>query len=329
MNEKDFGKGGLPPVFDGRDYQWEEIGFGSAPFDWSVGYDVEKEVGKLVIKNQNGSYSCGGQAWAYYGHILDYATGEKSAKFIYAQTHAPNGGSTAQANCELVKKKGWAKESIAISYQNGIPPSESFMIAVNDLTTEAYTEALTDKALAYAQVQGTIDTYAQALRDNKGLILGITGQDNGTWLSPYPKPPQGGTGLWYHWIYCVGAMLINGKKYLKFANSWGETIGEKGYQYIGEEYIPWLFNAWTLVKDTPAPPTFSHNFTQHLSYGMSGSEVTALQTALKLESLFTVPATGFFGQITLNAVKKFQTKYGIPTTGYVGDLTNAKLNILF
>lgn len=117
MSEQ-FGKGALRDVPDSRDYTWEEIGFSSAPFDWSVGYDVEKEVGKLTIKDQNGSYSCGGQATAYYGQALDYATGEKSAKFIYAQTHAPSGGSTSKANCELVKSKGWAQETLTSSYEN-------------------------------------------------------------------------------------------------------------------------------------------------------------------------------------------------------------------
>jgi parallel beta-helix repeat protein len=36
--------------------------------------------------------------------------------------------------------------------------------------------------------------------------------------------------------------------------------------------------------------------------------------------------TTYFGDLTENAVKKFQKKYGLPETGYVGELTRGKLN---
>ncbi len=325
-----FGKGGQPPLFDSRDYQWSELGFASAPFDWTIGYDVQNESGKLTIKNQNGSGSCGGQAWAYYGQMLDYKTGEKSAKFIYAQTFVAGGGSDGRTNSELVKNKGWGQELLTPSYNQGNPPTEDFMERPQDITPQAFTQALTDRAYSYANaLGGTIDTYAQAVRDNKGVIFGITGQDNGSWLSKFPQPPMGSTGLWFHWVYLCGAEIINGKKYLKFANSWGESTGENGFQYIGEEYLKWIFSAWTLVELIPPPTTFKHHFTQHMGFGASGAEVTALQKALAIDGEFKVPPSGYFGLITLGAVMAFQNKYGIITTGFVGDLTNAQLNKLF
>ena len=35
--------------------------------------------------------------------------------------------------------------------------------------------------------------------------------------------------------------------------------------------------------------------------------------------------TGYFGSLTLSAVKKFQADYGISSTGYVGPITRAKI----
>ncbi|MCX6752837.1 MAG: peptidoglycan-binding domain-containing protein [Candidatus Nomurabacteria bacterium] len=57
-----------------------------------------------------------------------------------------------------------------------------------------------------------------------------------------------------------------------------------------------------------------------LKQTMSGADVTCLQTKLAV-----TPATGYFGNITLAAVKAYQTAHGIPSTGFVGPLTRASL----
>jgi len=63
-----------------------------------------------------------------------------------------------------------------------------------------------------------------------------------------------------------------------------------------------------------------------LKMGMSGSDVKLLQANLRKLGYFTFPTdTGFFGTITLKAVKDFQLKNGIPQTGNYGDLTHAKI----
>ncbi len=76
----------------------------------------------------------------------------------------------------------------------------------------------------------------------------------------------------------------------------------------------------------------SYRFEKDLYFGMTDPDVRALQDILKYEGLFPTNAesTGFFGSITLDAVKKFQTKYGIqPVSGYVGPKTREKLNNLY
>ncbi|HPV00865.1 MAG TPA: peptidoglycan-binding protein [Clostridiales bacterium] len=65
-----------------------------------------------------------------------------------------------------------------------------------------------------------------------------------------------------------------------------------------------------------------------LKKGMSGEAVRTLQANLKKLGFFSAEPTGYFGDITLAAVKKFQKKYNIPTTGVVASLTHAKLDEL-
>ena len=75
--------GAIPSTKDKRDYLYDDLGMSSTPFDWVEGYDVEEKVGhKLKAKDQNGSYSCGGQAFAYYAEILDVVHDKKRTKSL-------------------------------------------------------------------------------------------------------------------------------------------------------------------------------------------------------------------------------------------------------
>lgn len=65
-------------------------------------------------------------------------------------------------------------------------------------------------------------------------------------------------------------------------------------------------------------------FATDLSLGMRSEDVKNLQIKLAVS-----PTSGYFGPITLAAVKAFQTTNGIRSTGYVGPITRAKLNELY
>ncbi len=341
-HEEEFGKGAVIDQPDIRDILYEKVAMGGAPFDWAQGYDVEAALGlilkdpvfEIASKNQDGSGSCGGQAWSYEGAALEcFATGtyeERSAKFIYSQTFILPAGSDGRTNCELVRTQGWARESLCSSYDNGYPPGEAFMQRKSDITPEARADASTAKALVYGNAGTNIDVIAQAIRDEKGVILGVTGKNNGTWLSAFPKPPDKvDRDCWNHWLYAGKAKMIDGKKYIGVKNSWGE-VGDKGWQWLGEEYFVQMFiwSAWTLIfKDTD--PTWHHTFTTTLRKGSSGPEVEALQKALALEGMFKGQIDGKFGPITKAAVEVFQSRYSLWVDGVVGPKTNAKLNKIY
>ena len=82
----------------------------------------------------------------------------------------------------------------------------------------------------------------------------------------------------------------------------------------------------------PAPDLVPVKFalTRGLSLGLEGGDVTQLQLFLASDKSVYPEGlvTGFFGRLTVSAVKRFQAKYGIDQLGIVGPKTLAKLNEL-
>ena len=60
----------------------------------------------------------------------------------------------------------------------------------------------------------------------------------------------------------------------------------------------------------------------------TNGEVTKLQGVLILQGYLNSEATGYFGYLTLKAVRAFQTVNGFDSTGFVGPLSRAKINAM-
>lgn len=60
---------------------------------------------------------------------------------------------------------------------------------------------------------------------------------------------------------------------------------------------------------------------QNLYRGMESSSIAKLQGFLIAKNFLTVKATGYFGELTVEAVKSYQSSVGIPATGMVYDVT--------
>src|SRR3989344_5663122 len=88
------------------------------------------------------------------------------------------------------------------------------------------------------------------------------------------------------------------------------------------------------LPTTSLTPSTSSGQVRTLSKGMSGADVTALQTFLIAQGFLSATATGYFGPLTEAAVKSYQRAQNIiaigspKTTGYgaVGPRTRAALN---
>gem|GEM_PF-4318912 len=85
-----------------------------------------------------------------------------------------------------------------------------------------------------------------------------------------------------------------------------------------------LLQQITALQGTSTTTSSGSCFTTNLSQGMTSDAVKLLQTKLGVIS------TGYFGPLTLAAVKTFQSNNGItPVAGFVGSITRAKLNSLY
>lgn len=320
ITENNNGTGAVKDIHDPRDYQYSQIAQSIAPYDWSKNFDIETIIGIMPVKNQYQSFSCGGQAWSSYSYVLDALDRtQKSAKFIYAQTHVGTGGSDGRTNCKLCVSKGICKETLCSSYLPDNTTTEPYMTDASTISSNAFADATSNEEKSYLAVATDIDSVAQAIENCNGVVLGITGQNNGTWLTAFPLPPVGNTGLWNHWVYAGKVQMIEGKKYIGILNSWGNTIGQKGWQWLSEDYFKNqnVWACWTMIHNA----TSKFVFTQTLKMGSIGLDVKMLQTRLG------ITADGIYGRHTRDAVMTYQAINGLKADGVVGPLTIKKLNI--
>ncbi len=78
---------------------------------------------------------------------------------------------------------------------------------------------------------------------------------------------------------------------------------------------------FALVPFTSQAAVICYDFNTNLYYGLRGSAVAQLQALLIERGYLHVAATGYFGPLTLQAVKNFQGASGISQTGFAGPIT--------
>jgi hypothetical protein len=335
--------GAIPNTPDSRDYPAvsPEIGMAPVPFDWNVGYEVEKDTGiRVTRKDQAQSGSCGGQSISEAAQSLSVKflgeNSEKSAKAYYSQVYIPGGGSSSRALAEILIKQGFFKEELVRSYpQDGSGTTEAFMERPQDITQGARSDAAPSAGLfAYVYPQVTIDAIGQAVRDHQGVFIGIHGYNNGTWLSSNPSTKEVGSP-WAHFMVVIGAKLINGKKNLICLQSWGPDAPDATQiQYISEDHFT-AGHIWDAIAFVyaPMPPHPKHVFNVTMVYGQTSDEVRAMQALFANDGVFNLNPTGFYGPATALAVLKFRTKHGIDSStdkyGHsVGPSTRKVMNTL-
>lgn len=264
-----------------------------------------------------------------YGIRLSYAFLYKVGKRVYDQN----------------KKEGsWLRTMLKTANNYGLPRYELAPYDINqshadfmnepDYSPEVYKDALEHTLGGYASVP-VMDKYTLAEYINKtpyGLYTRVVvgsnwysdTQGNITWdkakINPLRPLENAVSG---HAILKLGYDYTNGMV-TRDRNTWGENWCDKGEIDI-PDFNDNITEAWILYKDPIVKP-----FNKNLWLGMWGEEVKNLQRALKIEGHFNYEITGYFGLITLSAVKAFQkTNLITPISGYVGPLTRGKLNGIF
>ena len=188
------------------------------------------------MKDQNGSSSCVGQGTASLAYVVNafellpiYGTQTKekieelSAKSVYSLITLGYGrGASLRDGVKLMCDRGINTEKEVSSYEEGKAPSEMFMIYNTWTTPNLFKTAqnFAGKEFRTLKAKDNIDTMAMAIRDNKAVILGIRGCNNGTWHSTFP---QKGNSDWGHCMLAGKAKVINGKKYIGCLNKIGRA----------------------------------------------------------------------------------------------------------
>jgi len=327
--EADFGTGAIPVEKDPKIAMASDVVADVDPFDWNLGCDIELKVGKIKVKNQMSSGSCGGQASSYLEGVLEAIRDnkqyeEKSARYVYAPVAVPGGGSSEPALINRMLTAGDADEVLIPSNRPDGSTDETFMTDTSDIDNVDIIEGLKVKGLTPLYYTVNIDNIAQAIRDNGGVIVGLHGSNNGTWLSEFPQTPV--NNEWAHWLYFGKAKMINGKKYIGTPNSWGLNANSGNWQWIGEDYLSKVFAVWGLKLDTALN---SLSLNKDLKIGMRDIDVTKLQYKLKKLGFFPQDQelTNYFGAITQQSLIKYQKANQInPPQGYCGPITRKALN---
>jgi len=258
------GEGAYPDEPDGRDLFIATAG--QSKVDWEKGFDIYHNLDlELEIKNQGSSLSCVGQAVAYYAEVLQYIEvadevepedyREFSAKSIYAQIRLPErGGSYLRDGVKTMVDYGINSEDVVESGS-----IEDVYLDKGFLTKENIAEAKIYQSEKFYMTAhyNDIDAVAEAIEVGNGAIIGFWGSNSGMQTAFITPPPEDySERIWGHAVYGCGFLIINGKKYIKFVNSWGKSWGEKGFGYISEDYFKAkrVFSPWTLIdkKNTMA-----------------------------------------------------------------------------
>ena len=83
------------------------------------------------------------------------------------------------------------------------------------------------------------------------------------------------------------------------------------------------------MQQPPAPTVGV--FAREFDFGMEGTDIVQLQSFLAQDPTLYPEGriTGYYGSLTVAAVKRFQERYGLAQVGRVGPQTLAKLNEVF
>ncbi len=112
-------------------------------------------------------------------------------------------------------------------------------------------------------------------------------------------------------LYCAGNTNINSNNYSPYNDQ--TPYQDLNYQQNNNQKYPQLC---AVLNRT-------------VGFGEQGDDVAKLQIALTQEGLGNLGSTGYFGRLTVNAVKSFQRQAGFQTTGGVGPKTLSRMRQLW
>lgn len=192
-----------------------------------------------------------------------------------------------------------------------------------------------NKLSGYAQLPTDGQSIARGILDSKAGILTRYSIDSHWWspswlsrdIDPLEAPTENPSG------HAIGTSYFDftTNQTLEHPNTWGTVWNFKGKGHtIHNKYS--CTEAWIPYYDsiiTPVPSIPKYQFTVNFGWGSwRFTDVYNLQKILIAGKYVEFSnATGLFGSLTFEGVKKYQLAHTIPDTGFVGPLTIASLNL--
>jgi hypothetical protein len=227
------GKGALPDKPDTRDFKMSFAG----PI--SVDFTKEYRVPDPGDDDQGSSDSCVAHAWSYYHKNLkgkDY-----SRRDLFCRIFLDWGAYIRDGGKEIVKNGHATKDEVP-------DPSKQTMANMRSKAGTSADKREDDMEANYFVLpQQDINGVAWGIKNYKGVVFGVNGDNYGWRDMTNPEPPSYGVAVWGHALYAMGYHMHSGQKCIIAKSSWCKS-GVKEH-HIKENYFITgnTFSAWTLI----------------------------------------------------------------------------------
>lgn len=293
---------------------------------------------KYQVRNQDGSGSCVANSQSKFVEIMHQIKTGESVKFSHAPVYQarinkPQAGMGYPNAPQLQIKINTCREDICPSENKTDAQLDAIILPPNY-------EAINDIAKPTEFLEFTPRTFndvAYYVEQNGAAIIWIV-SDYANWNKEIPTVGGKPNGEVRHSICVVDAITYNGTRYLVIEDSWGAGFGINGSRLITQEFFnDAVFIAYALTTFKYDNGSMQYTpFNTKMQFGENSPEVRRLQDYLRTKGLFpvNVASTGYYGNITAQAVLAFQIKYSvdtIPTLNllkgrFVGAKTLTKIN---
>lgn len=323
-----------------KDYNIKEIVASVAVVDWKE--KPESEWRKFPDQNQGSSGSCVMSSLKKIASVLLWLKEKTyvpfSGAFYQLRSNKPAGGMIGVEAFEIWRKNGLPLEQLV--------PSENMTDEqMDNIQVEQYEKDIA-KVFAISNHigidNGDFETVASVIQKTGKAIMAWFYFKSEEWSKLIPTVNVKNLNIitaLRHSVAVVDYFLYNGKKYLLIEDS--ANFGGITRRLISEEFFrsrnffiryPMTFQFQEEVEEENIEVNI--NLKKDLYFGMKDNDVIILQNLLKELGYFPIntESTGYYGAITVKAVKEFQLAKGIilsendPGAGRCGPMTRAFIN---
>lgn len=301
-----------------KDYNIKEIVASADAVEWKE--KSNNEWRSFPKQNQGASGSCVMATIAKQGSVLLWLKEGVyipfSRAFYQLRSNKPSAGMIGVEAFEIWRKNGLPLEQLV--------PSEKMSDAEMDaIKIEQYEKDIAEVFKISNHIgidNGDFETVASVIQKTGKAIMAWFYFTSDEWSREIPIVSGNipFISALKHSVAVVDYGLINGKKYLKIEDS--AHFAGLTEHYISEEFFkkrnwfnryPMSFQFQKEVEEENIEVDV--NLTKDLEFGMRDNDVVILQNLLKELGYFptNVDSTGYYGAITVKAVKDFQLDRGI------------------